>query len=86
MPSEDIKLTDTFIRISGMDNQMEAQLLDSILDERAIPHRICSFHDTAYDGLYQAQKGWGEITAPFAYKRQIEEILEQIRTASEPVP
>ena len=84
MVSGNEKLTDTFMRVSGVDNQVEAQLLDSILTERAIAHRIQSFHDTAYNGLYQTQKGWGEISAPTAYKAEILEILHHIRT--EPVP
>lgn len=69
-----------FIRISGIDNPFEAQLLGSILEERVIPHRIRSHHDTAYDGLYQMQKGWGEIYAPQQHKDGILEILEQIRS------
>ncbi len=68
-----------FIRISGMDNPFEAQLLGSVLEERGIPHRIRSHHDTAYDGLFQMQKGWGEIHAPESYKNLILEIIDQIR-------
>ncbi|MFW5908446.1 MAG: hypothetical protein ACOCR8_02300 [Desulfosalsimonas sp.] len=71
-----------FIRISGIDNPFEAQLLGSILEERVISHRIRSHHDTAYDGLYQMQKGWGEIYAPQQHKKEIIEILEQIRNQS----
>ncbi|MBS3810071.1 MAG: DUF2007 domain-containing protein [Desulfobacterales bacterium] len=72
-----------YIRIAKLDNPFEAQLLGSILEERAIPHRIRSHHDTAYDGLYQMQKGWGEIYAPELHKEQINEILEDIRRDSE---
>ncbi|MCF8025866.1 MAG: hypothetical protein K9J79_08895 [Desulfobacteraceae bacterium] len=70
-----------YIRISGIDNPFEAQLLGSILEERGIPHRIRSHHDTAYDGLFQMQKGWGEIYSPQEYKNEILEILDQIRAA-----
>ncbi|MBS3732140.1 MAG: DUF2007 domain-containing protein [Desulfobacterales bacterium] len=68
-----------YVRISGLDNPFEAQLLGSILEERGIPHRIRSHHDTAYDGLFQMQKGWGEIAAPESRKNEILEILEQLR-------
>ncbi|MFP4668654.1 MAG: hypothetical protein ACOCQI_03520 [Desulfosalsimonas sp.] len=71
-----------FIRISGIDNPFEAQLLGSVLEEREVPHRIRSHHDTAYDGLYQMQKGWGEIYAPEIHKSLILEIIEQIRNES----
>ncbi|MCF8111689.1 MAG: hypothetical protein K9J85_09400 [Desulfobacteraceae bacterium] len=72
-----------FIRISGIDNPFEAQLLGSILEERAIPHRIRSHHDTAYNGLYQMQKGWGEIHAPALHKNLILEIIKQVRRETE---
>ena len=56
--------------------------MGSILDERNIPHRIRSYHDTAYDGLFQVQKGWGEIRAPSPVKDQILEVLREIRTSN----
>jgi len=78
------QLTETFISVSDINNQVEAQLLASILTEREIPHRIHSFHDTALDGLYQTLKGWGEITAPPKYKAEILGILDNIRTSPAP--
>lgn len=68
-----------YIRIAGLDNAIEAQLLASVLAQHGIPHRIRSHRDTAYDGLFQVQKGWGEISAPMRWKKEITEILEQLR-------
>ena len=68
-----------YIRITGLDNAFEAQLIASILTDRQIPHRIRSHHDTAYDGLFQMQKGWGELFAPARWKKEITEIRDQIR-------
>jgi hypothetical protein len=59
---------------------VEAQLMESILKEKGLPHRIRSFHDTAYDGLFQFQKGWGEIFAPPALKGEILDIMEVVRS------
>lgn len=69
-----------FIKIAVLENIIEAQLIDSILNEQNIPHRIRSFYDTAYDGLFQFQKGWGEIFAPLALKEEILEIIEIVRS------
>ena len=69
-----------FIRITKLENAIEAQLIQSILDQHQIPHRIRSFYDTAYDGLFQMQKGWGELTAPEPYKQEILDIVEDIRS------
>jgi hypothetical protein len=72
-----------YIKTAVLENEFEAQLMGSILREREIPHRIFSYHDTAYDGLYQTQLGWGYLTAPKAYKDEIEEILSELRTTAE---
>ena len=53
-----------FIKIAVLENAIEAQLLSSVLTQYEIPHRLRSYHDTAYDGLFQLQKGWGEIYGP----------------------
>ena len=69
-------------KAATLENEIESQLLDSILNERNIPHRITSYYDTAYDGLYQTQKGWGYISAPKAYLKEIKEIISSIREDS----
>lgn len=68
-----------YIKVATLDHEIEAQLLESILNERDIPHRMRSYHDTAYDGLFQTQKGWGIVSAPEACKGPILEILTDIR-------
>ena len=69
-----------FINVAILDNIIEAQLIDSILNEQSIPHRIRSFHDTAYDGLFQVQMGWGELRAPASHQQEIIEILNDVRS------
>lgn len=64
-----------FVKIATLSDLPQAQVLESILVERAIPHRIRSYHDTAYDGLFQFQKGWGDIYAPLDRKQEIQEII-----------
>lgn len=71
---------DEYIKVATLDHEIEAQLLDSILTERNIPHRMRSYHDTAYDGLFQTQKGWGIVSAPALWEDEIREILADIRT------
>ena len=73
------KLMEAFIKIAALENTLEAQLIESILKEKNIPHRIRSFHDTAYDGLFQVQKGWGELFAPLDMKEEICAIIELVR-------
>ena len=70
---------DDYVKVSVLDNEIEAQLLDSIPEERDIPHLRVSYHDTAYDGLFQTQKGWGQVSAPTPFKQEIMEILNAVR-------
>jgi hypothetical protein len=70
---------ENYTKIAILENDIEAQLVDSILSERNIPHLMRSYHDTAYDGLYQAQKGWGYVGAPKSYRKEIEDIISHLR-------
>jgi hypothetical protein len=59
------------VKILLFQNQIEAMLLDEILTDKNIPHLIRSYHDSAYDGLWQAQAGWGHLEAPEEYNDEI---------------
>ena len=69
-----------FIKIIILENAIEAQLVASILDQRDIPNRVRSYHDTAYDGLFQVQKGWGKLYAPQPFKPEILQVIEEVRS------
>jgi hypothetical protein len=69
-----------FIKIAALENILEAQRIEFILNEQKIPFRIRSFHDTAYDGLFQVQKGWGELFAPSELKEEILAIIKMVRS------
>jgi hypothetical protein len=43
------------------ENEAEAIALQAILKQHDIQAEVFSFHDTAYDGLFQSQYGWGVI-------------------------
>jgi hypothetical protein len=70
-----------FKKILVLENEIEARLLDSILNERNIPHRIRSYYDSAYDGIFQAQKGWGIVLAPQQFQEEIESIYRDLPLA-----
>ncbi|MCX7029639.1 MAG: hypothetical protein NTU62_05910 [Spirochaetes bacterium] len=66
-------------RMVTLRNEVEASIMKAELERRGIPHVIRSFHDSAYDGLYQMQKGWGVIEADEEHRREIEEVYEDLR-------
>ena len=59
------------VKILVFNNQIEAMLLDELLNEKNIPHLIRTYHDSAYDGLWQTQSGWGHIEAPEEHREEI---------------
>jgi hypothetical protein len=65
-------------KIAVLDNEIQAQLVDDILSSRGIPHIMRSYYDSAYDGIFQTQKGWGVILAPADFRSEILEILEDV--------
>jgi len=67
-----------FTKVLVLNNETEARLLDAVLDERGIPHLMRSYHDRAYDGLWQAQYGWGHVEAPASRHREVREIYEDL--------
>jgi len=70
---------DRYVKIAVLENEIEAQVVAAVLADHGLPHLIRSYHDTAYDGLFQFQLGWGELRAPQSEKREILELLENIR-------
>ncbi len=68
-------------RIVVLDDQFQAQLLHLELERRDIPHVIRSYHDSAYDGLYQLEQGYGCVEAPPEFAEEIRSILAAISEA-----
>jgi len=69
-------------RIVTLDTEVQAELVDAVLSDRKIPHIMQSYHDSAYDGLFQMQKGWGVLLAPPDFKAEILAVLEDIKRQS----
>ena len=65
-------------RIIDLDDEITARLIGSILQERDIPHILRTYHDSAYDGLWTFQQGWGFIEAPPEYREEIMKIYDDI--------
>ena len=68
-----------FIQIAVLDNAIEAQLIGSILGQMDFPYRLRSYYDTAYDGLFQFQKGWGKLYAYITHKPEILQMIKDVR-------
>ena len=67
-----------FEKIILLNNEFEARLLEEILKDKNIPHIIRTYSDSAYDGVWQLQLGWGHIEAPIINKDEIIAIYNEI--------
>lgn len=67
------------IKIITLNNEIEARAIEQLLKDNEIPFNLKSFRDSAYDGIFQPQKGWGIIEAPEDYKNEILNIYNDFK-------
>jgi hypothetical protein len=64
-------------KILTLNSEIEALRIKDILDSNEIQHIIRSYHDTAYDGLFQNQYGWGVLEADEKDEARILDLLKE---------
>jgi len=67
-----------FEKIITLKNELEAKRIEPVLKEQNIPYGIITYRDSAYDDLWQPQRGWGHIEAPGAFKEAIKAIYKDL--------
>lgn len=75
-------LLQTMKNLIKPENSAEAQALQSLLQQHGIPSQVVSFHDTAYDGLFQTQYGWGVIRVADSDLAEAEKIVRNWKDSS----
>lgn len=83
--AEDAKLKKlyNFFRVCVLENRFEADVIRDALEKENITFIIKEFKDTAYDGLFITQLGWGEVMVPDEEAKRAEEIIDNIRESIE---
>jgi len=64
-----------------VENRFEGDRIRQALEEAQIPYMIKSYLDTAYDGLYIPQKGWGAVMVPEELREKAERIILEVKTS-----
>jgi hypothetical protein len=72
---------EVFVKVETIENQFEADVLKNALEKEQIPVMVRSFHDTAYDGIYIPQKGWGIVLVPEEHKARAQEIIAALKSS-----
>jgi hypothetical protein len=75
--------TKCLVKVYTLKNRFEADLIKIELEKEGIPVLIRDFKDTAYDGIYIPQKGWGEVRVPEKKKERAKEIIGALEEAFE---
>jgi len=69
-----------WVNAGVIENRFEGDRVSQVLKEAGIPYMIQSFLDSAYDGLYLPQKGWGRVMVPEEFSDQAERMVAEVRT------
>jgi hypothetical protein len=65
-------------KILSLSSEIEALRIQEILESHKIPHLVRSFHDSAYDGIFQNQFGWGVLEADESDEARILKLLKDL--------
>ena len=66
------------VRIHTVENRFEADLLVQALRQENIPVLLRRFEETAYDGLFVTQMGWGAILVPGDYEEEAASVISRV--------
>lgn len=65
-----------------IESEIEKTFLEEVLKDHDIPHVFISYHDSAFDGLYQMQHGWGHVEVPKEHVEEAKRLYEEVRHSS----
>ncbi len=66
------------VRVHTVENRFEADLLVQALRQENIPVLLRRFEETAYDGLFVTQMGWGAILVPGDYEEEAARVVSRV--------
>jgi hypothetical protein len=70
-----------WVKAATVENRFEGDRITQSLQEARIPFLIQSFLDTAYDGLYVPQRGWGMVLVPETRVEEAEQIIQEVKNS-----
>ncbi|MEW6615265.1 MAG: DUF2007 domain-containing protein [Thermodesulfobacteriota bacterium] len=66
-------------RVCVLENRFEADVISDALEKEGITFIVREFRDTAYNGLFTPQLGWGEVMVFDEETKKAEEIIDNIK-------
>ncbi len=74
-----MEATEQWVKAGTVENRFEGDRISQVLQEAGISFLIKSFLDTAYDGLYLPQKGWGVVMVSEKDKLEAERLVSEVK-------
>jgi hypothetical protein len=62
-------------------NAVEANLLQSLLDEKGIPHYVKAYRDPARDGIWTFNTAWGHLECAAEHRGLVRQILADLHAS-----
>jgi hypothetical protein len=68
-----------WVKAGVIENRFEGDRISQALNEAGVPFLIKSFLDTAYNGLYLLQKGWGAVMVPENFEEEAGRVISEVK-------
>ena len=68
-----------WVKAGIVENRFEGDRVSHALNETGVPFLIKSYLDTAYNGLFIPQRGWGAVMVPETFKEETERIITEVK-------
>ena len=65
-------------KLITLDNRFQADLLTDALEKEGVTFLLREYRDTAYDGLFIGQKGWGTVMVDEAAMETAQSIVDDL--------
>jgi hypothetical protein len=72
-----------WVKAGIVENRFEGDRISQSLQDAGIPFMVKSFLDTAYNGLYVPQKGWGMVLVPETFVDEAEKVVAEVKNSFE---
>jgi hypothetical protein len=74
----------SYEKLRTLQNRFEGELLCAALERAGVDFILRTFEDTAYDGLFVAQEGWGVLWVAPADRQLAADIVQKFDEAYAP--
>ncbi len=72
---------EVFVPVKIAESSIEADRIRALLEQEGLTVLVRTFEDSAYDGIYVAQKGWGTIEVPESERGRAERLVREMERA-----